>query len=218
MRKLLVLVEGQTEETFVREVLAYHLYTFGLAAEPVLLKTKRTKVGRTFKGGVTSYQRVRNDITRLLRDTSAVAVTTMVDYYGLPTDFPGLNSRPSGTPYARVEHMQKAWADDIGDRRFIPFLILHEFEALLFTDIDMIAKVLPDYSVRKALATVRSRFESPEEIDESPTTHPSAHILRLAPSYEKPIDGPLIILEIGLEPIRATCPHLHRWIAKLETL
>ena len=218
MKKLFVLVEGQTEETFVRELLAPHLYSFHLALTPVLLKTKRTKSGTTFKGGLTSYAKVRSDIIALLYDSSAVAVTTMVDFYGLPKEFPGYATCPAGTPYDRVRYVQQRWSEDIGSQKFLPFLVLHEFEALLFADTDAIAKALPDYDVARPLAIVRQQATSPEEIDEEPHTHPSAHILRCAPGYQKALDGPLVVMEIGLSVIRAQCPHFDAWVTKLEQL
>lgn len=218
MRKLFVLVEGQTEEAFVREVLTFHLNEFGIALEPVLLKTKRTKSGLTFKGGFTSYGRARNDVLSLLRDSSVVAVTTMMDFYGLPADFPGCATCPPGSAYARVQYLQQRWADNIGYPRFLPFLVLHEFEALLFVDTTAIAKVLPGYSVAGPLAVVRQQVNSPEEIDEGPQTHPSAHILRYAPAYQKAVDGPLIALESGLASIRQQCPHFDAWVTSLEQL
>ena len=218
MKKLFVLVEGQTEETFVRELLSPHLYGFHLAPTPVLLKTKRTKSGTSFKGGLTSYAKARNDIIALLHDSSAVAVTTMVDFYGLPKEFPGNATCPAGTPYNRVRYVQQRWSEDIGDSRFLPFLVLHEFEALLFAGTDAIAKALPDYDVAGRLAIVRQQASSPEEIDEGPQTHPSAHILRCAPGYQKALDGPLVALEIGLSVIREQCPHFDAWVTKLEQL
>lgn len=219
MRKFFVLVEGQTEEAFVNAMLAPHFLSVGLAPIPVLLRTKKTKDGTVFKGGITRYPKVRGDLLNLLRDSSAVVVTTMLDYYGLPYDFPGCDTCPKyDTPYKRVEHLQKAWAADIRNNRFVPFLTLHEFEALLFVDVEAIAKVLPDYPVLPGLKAVRAQVQSPEEINEGPTTHPSAHISRVAQGYQKTVDGPLIVQNIGLSKIRAECPHFHQWIARLESL
>lgn len=218
MKELLVLVEGQTEETFVRDVLAPHLDRYAVWPVPVLLKTKRTKSGATFKGGITNYARVRSDAMALLRDTSAIAVTTMVDYYGLPSDFPGYSTCPAGDGYTRVRYMQDRWAEDISDRRFRPFLVLHEFEALLYADIAAIAQALPDDSVTELLSKVRRQVTSPEEIDESPATHPSAHLLRCARGYQKASDGPLIAKRIGLPAIRKQCPHFDEWVTWLERL
>lgn len=66
MKRLLVLVEGQTEEAFVRDVLTAHLSAFEIYPTAVLLKTKRVKSGGAFRGGVTSTEQVLGDIQRLL--------------------------------------------------------------------------------------------------------------------------------------------------------
>lgn len=98
MSRVHVLAEGQTEETFIRDVLAPYLATKGVYPFATLVKTKRVKDGPDFKGGITSYRQVKNDITLLLRDTNAVAVTTMIDFYGLPSGFPrGAQPRPPAT-------------------------------------------------------------------------------------------------------------------------
>ncbi len=89
MSKVLILVEGQTEEAFVTQLLAPHLASRNVYPVPKLVITKRVKGGPDFKGGVFSYIKVKNDIKLLLKDTSASVVTTLLDFYGLPSDFPG---------------------------------------------------------------------------------------------------------------------------------
>lgn len=134
MKRVLILVEGQTEETFVRDVLAPHFITRNVALTPKILVTRRVKSGGHFKGGVVNYAQVKRELHLLLADTGAERITTMLDYYGLPEDFPGLAGRPSGTCYQRVEHVERAFQADIAHPRFLPYLALHEFEALLFTE------------------------------------------------------------------------------------
>ncbi|NJN51086.1 MAG: DUF4276 family protein [Gammaproteobacteria bacterium] len=121
MKRLLVLVEGQTEETFVKEVLNDYFVSKGIFLTPVLATTKRVRVGKNFRGGITSYDRVQYDIQRLLGDTSVRAVTTMLDYYGLPPNFPGMDDRPGGNCYERVVYVERALANQVNDRRFYPF-------------------------------------------------------------------------------------------------
>ena len=101
MRKVLVLVEGQTEEKFVKEVLNPHLNNYGKYLIPTLVNTKIVKSGPNFKGGIISYTQVRRDLMRLLGDTSALRVTTMFDLYGLPGEFPGRQDAPAA-PYDKV--------------------------------------------------------------------------------------------------------------------
>jgi hypothetical protein len=218
MKFVKIYVEGQTEETFVRDVLTPHLSGIGVYPTPVLAKTKREKSGRAFKGGLTSYAKVRRDILRLLDDSSAAAVTTMLDFYGLPKDFPGNSIIPTGSPYDRVHYLQDELRKDIANPRFIPFLTLHEFEALLFVDPDEIESAFPDLRRRGVLAKEVKSFQTPEEIDEGKTTHPAARIKNHIAQYRKPLHGPLIVSRIGLGRIRVACPHFNGWLDQLEHL
>lgn len=218
MKKVLVYVEGQTEETLVRDLLGPHLARREVSLVPVLARTKRTRSGNVFKGGILSYKQVRGDILRLLGDTSAVLVTTMMDYYGLPNDFPGKAELPSGTPYQRVALLEEAFGRDVDNPRFLPFLTLHEFEALLFAEPNQIVQAFPS-SPSKASQLIRTvEGVPPEEIDEGEETHPAARILRYLPEYRKPLHGPLLAGRIGLATIRAQCPHFDKWVGRLEDL
>src|SRR3954452_18093600 len=107
MKTVLVLVEGQTEERFVKDVLAPEFYGLDCFFDPRLLITRRVKHGTSFKGGVTTYGKFRNDVTRLLAEAKGRVVTTVVDYYGLPADFPGMSTRPNGIPRERALHVEK---------------------------------------------------------------------------------------------------------------
>lgn len=218
LRKILILVEGQTEETFVRNVLAPHLQKHEIYDVRVtLLTTKRVKSGPSFKGGVTNFAQVEGDVRRLLGDSSATTVTTMFDYYGLPPGFPGLQTRPRGDPYQRVHHVESEFRKAIGDRRFEPFLTLHEFEAFVFADVSKCRAVFASESITAALTRVAQAFASPEEIDEGAATAPSKRIISIFPEYEKPLHGPLATLHVGLELLRERCRHFDGWVKKLET-
>lgn len=217
MTRVLVLVEGQTEETFVKEVLAPYLATRNIYLQYTILKTRREIDRPDFKGGVVSYRQIRGDVQRLLNDTAAAAVTTMLDYYGLPRDFPGRTGLPTGDCYARVAHLEAAFASDIGDRRFIPFLTLHEFEALMFADPEAIAGEFP--AARADLHAIRDAFGSPEEINDDPDTAPSKRLDDLlGNAYQKTLHGPLITMTIGIETIRRECRHFNEWVERLASL
>lgn len=218
MKRLLIYVEGQTEETFVRDLLAPHLWRLGIDPIPTIARTKRTKSGITFKGGITSYMRVKSDLQRLFDDANAIAVTTMLDYYHLPIDFPGKDELPSGSCFDRVQFLENRLAQDINQRRFMPFLALHEFEALLFSQVNEIETAFPDVKMKGKLAIEAQAFKTPEEINEGPSTHPSARILKHAPGYRKPLHGPIIAKRIGLAQIRSRCDHFDDWLARLEAL
>ena len=220
MIRVLILVEGQAEETSVRDVLAPHLAARGVWPQAVIMSTKRVKSGQKFKGGVTSYEKAIREIRLLLGDTSARLVTTMLDLYGLPRGFPGLATAPSA-PASKAAHLEAELARRVNDVRFRAYLSLHEFEALLFTDSDAIVdRVVPGGDLGRAgqLRQVRSAFTGPEDIDDDPQTAPSKRILAVLPQYDKVRHGPLIAEAITLDRIRAACPHFDSWLRDLEQL
>lgn len=96
MKRALVLVEGLTEERFVKDVLREHLLQKDLDISATVLTTRYEQKGRNFRGGVTSFGKFENDIRWLLGSSGDALVTTMLDYYGLPEDFLGMTTRPSG--------------------------------------------------------------------------------------------------------------------------
>ena len=214
--RALVLVEGQTEERFVKDVLAPAFWSRGLYLSPTILVTKRVKDGPNFKGGVTRFARFENDLRELLRSGGAV-VTTILDYYRLPADFPGMNTRPNGTPRQRVEHVEQAIGAYFGSpRNFVPFLALHEYEAWLFASPDALPGVMNDSAKQADIEAIRQSISTPEEINDDPEWAPSKRILKLFPSYRKVAHGPMAAGRIGLERIRAECPHFDQWLVVLE--
>jgi Domain of unknown function (DUF4276) len=219
MSRVHILVEGQTEETFIRDVVAPHLLNFGIYLHNTILKTKRLADAPDYAGGVTSYKRFKNDLGRLLSDSDVVAVTTFLDFYGLPTDFPGRNSMPPGDCFSRVLYVENQIGNDINNHKFIPFLALHEFESLLFVEPDIIDEALPQFNALNMLHNVKNAFSSPEEINDSPLTAPSKRLFDIyGKSYQKPFHGPLITSVIGLDRIRQECSHFDEWLTKLENL
>lgn len=226
MRRVKILVEGQTEESFVNNLLAEHLAWRNVFVTPILLTTKRTQSkrgreqimpGRRYKGGITSYAKIKLDVRNALADREAV-VTTMIDFYGLPDDFPGMAHIPTGNPYEHVAYLEQVFAEDIGVPRFRPFLVLHEYEALLFSQPEMIADVFPGQEVGAILQNVRHDFASPEEINQGRETHPAARIHACIKGYKKPFHGVTIAQRIGLAQIRRQCRHFEQWVAWLESL
>lgn len=214
---VLVLVEGQTEERFIKDVLAPEFYALDFFFDPRLLITKRVKHGASFKGGVTTYGKFRNDVMRLLGEAKGRIVTTVIDYYGLPNDFPGMSTRPNSTPLQRVLHVEKEIHGDLGaPPNFIPFLALHEFEAWLFSSRDELPNTLTQSHKAVNFAAIRDSFEDPEQINEGPETAPSKRIAQLFPGYRKVLHGPVAAKRIGTTTIRAECPHFDAWYCQLE--
>lgn len=215
MKRCLILVEGQTEERFVKDVLCPVFEPQDVYLFPTILTTKVVKSGTNFKGGVTKYAKMRADLSKLLVDTGAV-VTTLIDYYGLPEDTPGMANRPPALAIQRVRHVEQAIFHDFGSpRHFMPFLALHEFEALLFVDPEVTATVIPAREKAAELLAAAGGL-APEDINENRDTAPSKRLKQVFPSFKKTLHGPTAAKRIGLEAIRASCPHFDCWITRLE--
>lgn len=220
MKRVLMLVEGQTEERFIKDCLNPTMLDKDICIIPTILTTKRIKDGTTFKGGVLKYAHVKRDLKNLLNDSNACCITTMFDLYGLPDDFPGkkLYTDRKGCEH-NIAAIEKAFADDINDDRFYPYIQLHEFEALLFSKPDVLCKIFPhpENAICKFVA-IKNSFVSPEEINNGPTTCPSKRIIDVYPDYRKVLHGTIVAKRIGLLTMRSECAHFSEWLEHIESL
>ncbi|NUM54355.1 MAG: DUF4276 family protein [Candidatus Hydrogenedentes bacterium] len=217
-KRVLILVEGQTEERFVKDILSPAFFDLDLYFHVTLLVTKRVKSGPNFKGGITTFGKFEKDANRLLNSAGDALVTTLLDYYGLPNDFPGMRDRSQEpTPLRRVKHVERAIHHHFGaPSNFLPFLALHEFEAWLYCSASELPRILTEQSRQQRFAKICNSVASPEEINENPNAAPSKRIKDLFPAYRKVIHGPLTVAKIGLEVIREQCPHFAEWLTNLE--
>ncbi len=223
MVRLYLFAEGQTEQTFADTVLKPHLADFGVYMQnPVLIAHARKK-GKVHRGGGKNFTPMQNDINRFLRQESAndVFFTTMIDLYALHKGFPGVEEAEKlrHDPYKRVEALERSWLDKIGDKRFIPFIQLNEFEAYLFSDVSRFASFFDNANSQiSALQGIVDAVQSPELIDDEQHTAPSKRIIAHLPEYLKTTVGPQMAELIGLEYIQSKCPHFKAWIERLEKL
>jgi Domain of unknown function (DUF4276) len=155
----------------------------------------------------------------------------MVDYYALPRSEP--RAWPGRAKSVDLTHAEEKAAcieaalgtdlassmgADFNSDRFVPFVVMHEFEGLLFSDCTAFSHSIGRTDLEGSLRTIRDQFATPEEINDSQDTAPSKRIQALVPGYQKPLLGVLAILEIGLDAIRRECPHFNGWLKKLESL
>lgn len=214
MIRVNVLCEGQTEENFVKGILFDHLIQHEVLVNPINLK------------GAFNFERVEFNIHTLLKKDSNAVLTTMIDFYGLTSDFPGYSIKNSSPdPVTNVLRLEQELSNAIDavaphNGRFFPYLSLHEFEALLFSNPETLEEWLSlDAKFRKgSFGKIRKAFPSPEHINDSPQSAPSKRILKIVPAFKKNLDGPLIAEEIGLNRMRQECAHFDDWIKKLESL
>jgi hypothetical protein len=222
MTRLLVLVEGQSEEAFVKDTLAPHLAGHGVYARPTIVLTKPLLRGGGHRGGIANWATIRESLLPLLGDTDAM-VSTMFDFYGLPADFPGKRDLPgAGDGPAMVEELERYFAAAMDNQRFIPFLTLYEFEALVFSSPKTVAEHFGAPRLEPALQGIIDSAKSPELVDGDKNTHPKKRLTRLLKdqndSYAPASDGPAILPAIGVQAIRTACRHFDDWISRLETL
>ena len=216
MSRVRILVEGQTEETFVNEILSPHLNLMGVYPHALLFRQG---------GGSFGYQRARKEILNSLKEDTGRICTTMVDFYGMPNDWPARMESQSCRNYQdKAQRIELALSEDIvaqmidswNPSQFIPYVQMHEFEALLFSDTSIIAE--SNTIVSTQLENVLQSFSCPEEINDNYHTCPSRRIKQYIADYVKTVDGIIAARKIGLETMRRECPHFNEWITKLENI
>jgi hypothetical protein len=220
MTRLLMLVEGQSEEIFVNRTLKPYLAERGVFIEgPIVLWTKRLPSGGGYRGGVSSWEKILGSLLPLTRDGNAW-VTTLLDFYGLPDDVPGYqNARGPGNPRDNVVALQEQLTAEINHPRFIPFLALHEFEAWIFCAPEIVAEHFDQTNLAVKVQQAIDQAGEPELINHGETTHPKARLKTMAKEgYKETSDGPNLMEKIGIPAIRAACPHFASWLQRLEAL
>lgn len=213
MKSLHIIVEGQTEQEFVRELLIPYFQKHRIySVYPTLIKASG--------GGVSKYEQVQQDIAQRLRESENNIVTTFLDFFRLPNDFPDSKKCHQKNNSAQmVDCLEKALAKDFDNNpRFIPYIQRHEFEALLFSSNQGFEEYHPS-CISKKTAKIIEKFSNPEDINGNPNTAPSKRLIQLfkecEEEYDKVQDGNMIALEIGLETIFHKCPGFKKWIESL---
>ena len=150
----------------------------------------------------------------------------MVDYYRMPEEWPG-RARAATRPLTeRATTVQAAVAEDIAGvmdrgfhrRRLIPYVSMHEFEALLFSDCQRFADGVGKPDIAHAMRQILDQFRNPEAINDSEHTAPSKRIEQLLPTYKKVAMGATAVQTIGLATIRRRCANFSDWLDRLEAM
>ncbi len=220
MADVYIICEGRTELRFVKNVLAPILGSKELFLYPIQIGS------RNRKGGNVTFERLRTNVRDQLNSNRASYCSTLFDYYGLPPSFPGKQQASCKAGLSeKAQTVQKELIAELGRsldseplQRFFPYIQMHEFEALMFSDPATFADSIGRPALREDFAEIRQNFETPEHIDNSPFTAPSKRILALYPEYEKPLMGERAARAIGLPKIRQECSLFDAWLTKLENL
>ena len=220
MAKLAVICEGKAERKFCDELLVAHLAPRGIGVRAIEIGVDCLQ-----PGGNVTFARVLHDLALLLPDYDYV--TTMVDFFRLCDDWSGLKKISMGmTSSEQAEVVEQSALNDARDSlpnvdvamRFIPNVLMHEFEGLLFADPAAIVEITHAHSSLADLTGVAAAFSSPEDINTGRETAPSKRLQNLRANYGKIAHGSRIAQRIGLPSIRAKCLHFNAWLARLEGL
>ncbi len=231
MIQVIIIVEGPSEQLFVSEILKEY---FDFASKGINLET--TLIGK--KGGDVAFTRVIKDIKDLLKQKNAY-VSTMVDFYGIRGKWPGRDNikelRETGVKLTSLqirEIMNNEMSNSVKNElarqgvtrqsidRFKPYFQIHELEALLFSDRDILANYIdckPNHIILP-----KDDFSNPEMINDDPNTHPSKRLAKIFSDqnnrYVKTIDSIALAKKLGIDTIRSKCPNFSAWLEELGNL
>lgn len=218
MIRVYIVVEGASEEAFVNAVLAPDLWPADVYLTPIVIGPPGSRGGRV------TLDRVVDHLTLLLKQELGVYCTTLIDYYGRGSGWPPIPAHlPAAAAAALLEQavagrLSAALPDQRTEVRCLPYVQLHEFEALLFSDATAFAHAIGRPDLVAAFVAVRQAVATPEDIDDGPATAPSKRLLAVHPRYRKVIEGQQAATAIGVAAMRRACPRFDQWVARLLTL
>lgn len=222
LTRVIVFAEGKNEMKFLKYCLA-----------PFLIK-KNINITCIDLQGKIKFDRVKQIIKFQLKKDRGVYVTTMLDYYGIDADWPGVQDlqqkKSRGIKMTPIQIGQALRDSFIGKlketesdnqamfTRLIPYFQVHEFEALLFSDLQVLERV-----TEVSITDINKKIDglAPEEINDVKETAPKSRLLSLFTGKKdyRGIDTNTDILKMTpLEKMRNSCPNFDSWVTELEGL
>lgn len=209
MKRLVFIVEGDTEIILVQKIIVPYLISKGFK-NPMHAQTIITNRKQHKKGGVTEYGKFKNEITRTFAQGNVI-ITTLIDFFRLPTDFPGFT-----TDSKKIDQIENAIYTDLGNNEdFIPYIQKHELEALMFSERSGFELVIDEEKKLKLIDQILLDYPNPEDINGHPEKSPSKRLLKIF-DYEKTSDGELIFEMLDIKNIIDKCPRFSSWLLKIE--
>lgn len=223
-----VLCEGQTEQGFVDDVLKPYLMLKGVTSVKSILVTTNKK--KNVRGGLVSYQHALGDLSIMIKSNidgeyERHIFTTMFDLYALPNDFPGYEESYSIVDkYSRVKSFERAFYNAVSCDRFVPYIQLHEYEALVFCGLDYLSQMYEgcESGLKRLKSDLLLVNNNPELINDRPDTAPSKRIIKAIEGdgrthfiYDKPKAGKFVAQKVGIDELCKKCGHFNEWIVNL---
>lgn len=221
MKNFRIVTEGQSETNFVNRVMAPY-FAGRCTLIPITVVTKTdNRHGKIYKGGIGNYGQIRNTLLKTLANASKNPdsyVTTMFDFYRLPTDVPGVaEAEKVDDPYKKVEIIEREVQrmEGYGEKFFFPYIELHEFEAMIFSDITKLEETYFEDDLTALKECVKAQ-SNPELINNGADTAPSKRIMDCIGSFDKANVGVDVLGKIGIENIAGKCRHFAEWLRCIE--
>ncbi len=217
MIEIIILVEGKTEKFFIKQIMAPYLAEKNIFAIPTIL----SKPGE--KGGDVRFARAKKDIELHLKQRQDTYITTLIDYYGVK-EWPGYEESKKSIDFRQkskvfcdctLEKVSNLFEEHNVKRRFIPYVSMYEFEALLFSDIEILASNL-NIQRQKIEDSIQELL--PEQINDNKETAPSKRLKSFSENYTKISCGLDIAKNIGIQKMRDKCVLFNEWLSRLENL
>lgn len=218
MERIIIICEGPTEEEFCKKTLTPYFQKQQIYVQSPLIKHSN--------GGIVRWDVLKKQIENHLKQDRAAYVTLLIDYYGLyqKYEFPDWEESLSiPDRSSRLDFLEQKMAQDIEESlryRFIPYMQLHEFEGILFNNLEIFDLLFNADEIldREELETIFREFENPEMINNSPDNAPSKRLKRIIKGYNKIVYGNILAEEIGLTGIRSKCPRFNDWIGRINDI
>lgn len=218
MKRLIIICEGETEQEFCKDVLYKFFQNKDIYIETPLIKKSL--------GGIVSWPSIKKQINAHLQENVNVYVTMLIDYYGIKGshNFPKWEESLSiDDKFTRMNFLEFEMCEDIDEslrNRFIPYVQLHEFEGLLFNNIEVFKNNIPanEFKNIQELENTINQYPNPEIINNGAITAPSKRLERLIVGYNKIIYGSTLAVSIGLDQIRSKAVRFNHWIEILEAI
>lgn len=219
MKRLIIIVEGSSEEEFVNQTLSpYLLSNFGIYD----VRAIRVRTSKTHKGGFVRYDKLKNDVVELLKRERNAVISTLIDFFAIPTSMPDYKDCMNLRGVDRqINCLEKAMYEDIGNNQFLPYIQKHEFEALVFAAQEAFDEFLVFFpigqqsTIKAEFQQVVSSYPNPENINSGNTTAPSKRLMKIIPGYHKVLHGNLLIEEAGMNRLLIRCPRFKNWVNQL---
>lgn len=202
-----VVCEGQTETDFMKQLNKKYFNKINISLKPVGINDEQKNIG-----GNISIARVVDFLHK--HSNMHPMLTTFIDFYRL-------KNKGNKKVSELEEEIKNEFHKDNKYRNkiLIPYIQIHETEALWFSDINAIIQVKnANKKQQEDLSKIIEKYKNPEDINDSYETAPSKRLENIFGNYSKVIDGKEISNKISINIFIEKCPRFSKWVNKITNL